>query len=171
MREYTTDAWVLRKQEQGEYDARLVLFTRELGRVMAKATSVRKITSKLAAHLEPFLRTRVRLVEGKGNGNGTRFQVTDAFREAGAERLDPRAAELLFSLTTEGEVDLALWHAVHDSPHSRTVLGALGFDPTHATCVGCGKGAPSHFSLREAAYYCDACVSLWDRGVCVALSS
>jgi hypothetical protein len=62
---YTTSAIVLDAYDQGEHDRMFKLFTREYGLVMAHARSVRKLTSKLRAHLLPGKLTLVTLVKGK----------------------------------------------------------------------------------------------------------
>ena len=45
MLEIATEAIVLDKEDLGEYDSRVFLYTKEFGKVGAKATSLRKITS------------------------------------------------------------------------------------------------------------------------------
>ena len=66
MLELVTEAIVLDKEDVGEQDSRVFLYTKDFGKIGAKATSLRKITSKLAAHLEPLNYATVRLVS-RGN--------------------------------------------------------------------------------------------------------
>lgn len=159
MREYVSDAIVLDREGIGEADARVVFYTEKFGRVSARVTSARRITSKLSAHLEPGLAVRVRLVEKRGAENGgVWFQVTDAL---GVKRLALPSAvlRLVAELGAEGEQDLALWHALARGRATvRETLSLLGFDPRHAACEQCGVPDPAKFSARSAAYFCDECV-------------
>jgi len=72
--EFFTEAIVLDREELGEFDSRIFLYTKILGKVAARAQSARKITSKLSAHIEPLNLVNARLVYGKN------FQLVDALR-------------------------------------------------------------------------------------------
>jgi recombinational DNA repair protein (RecF pathway) len=62
---YVTECIVIDSFERGEHDMVFKLFTREYGLVMAQAKSVRKLESKLRAHLLPRTVSLVTLVQGK----------------------------------------------------------------------------------------------------------
>ena len=62
MQEYVTDALVLKKEPLRDFDARYYFFTKKFGKLKGKATSARKIVSKLAGHLEPGTLAKVRFV-------------------------------------------------------------------------------------------------------------
>lgn len=62
---YHTDAFVLASRPVGEDSKTLVLFTRELGLLYARAQALRKISSKLRFTLQDFSRASVDLVRGK----------------------------------------------------------------------------------------------------------
>ena len=62
---YTTDCLVIESFDQGEHDRVYKLFTREFGLIIAHARSVRKLESKLRAHIMPRGRSLVTLVQGK----------------------------------------------------------------------------------------------------------
>src|SRR6266436_5729191 len=64
-RVYTTEAIVLRRTDFGEADRILTLFTPTYGKVRAVAKGVRRTTSRLAGHLEPFTRTQLLLATGR----------------------------------------------------------------------------------------------------------
>lgn len=57
-------AVVMGGEDWREHDRRLLFYTHERGKLTALARGVRKIESKLAAHLEPFTTTEVFFVEG-----------------------------------------------------------------------------------------------------------
>lgn len=62
---YTTPAIVIESFEQGEHDRVYKLFTRDFGLVTAHAKSVRKLESKLRAHIMPRTVTLATLVRGR----------------------------------------------------------------------------------------------------------
>lgn len=62
---YTTPAIVIESFDQGEHDRVYKLFTRDFGLVMAHAKSIRKLESKLRAHVMPRSIALVTLVQGR----------------------------------------------------------------------------------------------------------
>lgn len=62
---YTTESIVIEYFDQGEHDRVYKLFTKEFGLVMAHAKSVRKLESKLRAHVMPRSVSLVTLVQGR----------------------------------------------------------------------------------------------------------
>ncbi len=79
-RVYTTEAVVLRRSDLGEADRILTLFSPAHGKIRAIAKGVRRTTSRLSGHLEPFTRTEMLLARGR---------ELDVITQAeGRERLD-----------------------------------------------------------------------------------
>lgn len=78
---YTTDAFVIQARYVGENDRIYHLMTREYGLIVARATGVRKLASKLRYQLQLFRRVQVALIRGR-----------DFWRITGAE--SPRWSEL-----------------------------------------------------------------------------
>lgn len=77
-----TRAFVLVEEPIAEIDRRYVLFTSEFGKIEARAKAVRKVTAKLAGHLEPVNFSWVGLLKGKGSQNGNdSWQVAQALSE------------------------------------------------------------------------------------------
>jgi len=62
---YTTISIVLQTFDQGEHDRVYKLFTRDFGVIMAHAKSIRKLESKLRAHLQVGNMCLVTLVKGR----------------------------------------------------------------------------------------------------------
>jgi len=164
MREYLTEAIVLDRELSGETDARIFLYTKELGRVMARARSAGFITSRLSSYLQPLRRVQARLVEKNG------IQVVDAlpigeWGKLTAEGIYPELVErvglcqIVRSLTSEHHADAALWQELSSpKPSALHILTILGFDPRHAHCTMCEVATPEYFSSRDAHYYCAKCV-------------
>lgn len=153
MQEYVTDAVVLAKRASGEFDARYTLLTKKFGKMMGRAKSSRKITSKLAGHLEPGSVVKVRFIEKTG------VQVVDALKVAqvGISLADLAALDRLIP---EMEADAPLWEQILEGPFSWfAVIKSLGWDPGEAVCAGCGRGDISHFFIPRQEFFCPECIS------------
>ncbi len=73
------EAVVLRRRDLGETDRILTLFTREAGKVRAVAKGVRRPQSRLAGHLDLFVRTSVLLAQGRELDIVTQAQLVESF--------------------------------------------------------------------------------------------
>lgn len=177
MAECITDALVIDREDSGEQDARVFLYTEALGGVAAKATSIRKITSKLATHLEPLNFVKVRLIE-RGNNGSIGYQIGDALtlhRSCGwrASNEALRAGLELIGVFKEsgfrGDAEAAVWRTLVEmfqsapaepyAAYGARLLAALGFDPRYAACGMCGKEHPAQFSFSAMSFFCDRCFS------------
>lgn len=74
---YTTKCIILDAYDQGEHDKAYKVFTREFGLLICQAKSIRKLESKLRAHMLPRTVALVTLVQGK-----------EVWRLVGAEKED-----------------------------------------------------------------------------------
>lgn len=174
MDEFVTEALVVDKEDSGEYDARVFLYTEMLGGVSAKVTSSRKITSKLSAHLEPLTFSTVRLIQ-KGEG-GNSFQVADALTadRCGGWRASPdafcaglRLISVLKDSGFSGDTDPQLWAELREifgapptrpfMDYARRLLAVLGYDTRYALCGRCAMARPAQFSFTELSFLCAAC--------------
>jgi len=159
MQEFITDAVVLDKGPSRDLDARYSFFTRRFGKIVGKAKSVRKITSKLAGHLEPGNLVRIRFVERNGGSGGT--QVVDALKD---RKLDIALPDLrlLNMMLHEGEPDEALWQALLGGAKAAfswpRILRILGWDPAGTACEMCGKKT-AYFYIPRQEFFCASCAS------------
>jgi len=152
MEEYVTDALVLLKEPSKENDSRYTLFTKRFGKISAKATSSRRITSKLAGHLEPGTMAKVRFID-KGSA-----QIVDALKSSRVD-IPPGDLKLLGDLLPDMQADDELWSLLARPPFSwEAVLRTLGWDPRGALCALCNRKATWFFIPRQE-FLCDACVS------------
>ncbi|MFA6354520.1 MAG: recombination protein O N-terminal domain-containing protein [Candidatus Paceibacterota bacterium] len=170
---YFPEAVVLAKDSVGEADSRVFLYAKDFGKLVAKARSARKITSKLSSHLEPGNLIQVRLVEKNG------LQVVDALKTGKVEINFP---DLFFlnEVLHEADYDLAVWGeltancpstqlgasksqiANHDKIEPKfswtKVLKILGWDPEQASCGICKRNKPYSFNINEQSFICENCV-------------
>ena len=162
MTEYFTNALVLGVEDSGEMDKSVYLFTKELGKVKARAKSARKITSKLSGHLQPLNFIKIRLIEKNG------FQAVDAL-VLDRVKVSPAALDILDfikDMTFELQKDKSLWLIIKKTFHDiknnkkisyRPLLENLGFDPKFAQCSVCENKNVVYFSKTEQVFLCQKC--------------
>jgi len=172
---------VLRHREWGEADRLLTLYTRELGKVSAVAKGVRKLRSRKAGHLEPFMRSSLLMARGRSF-----FVLTQA--EALAPLIPLRddlellgyasyIAELLDRFTYEEEENRALYRLISnsltrlnrgDAPdivvryYEIRLLDLIGFRPQLFNCVECEEQIQAEdqfFSAAGGGVLCPNCGS------------
>ncbi|MBI4084997.1 MAG: recombination protein O N-terminal domain-containing protein, partial [Candidatus Liptonbacteria bacterium] len=152
MQEYLSEAIVLDRLPNGDLDGRIVFLTRRFGKLIGKAKSIKKITSKLSGHLQPGNVVQVRLVEKNG------LQVVDALKKS---RLEFSPAELHFlgEILADSEPEFTIWEMLVGNNFSwEKVLRILGWDPSFASCAACGGQAES-FHSRTQEFFCKDCAS------------
>ncbi len=162
MIEYFTKALVLDEGDSGEFDKLIYFYTEDLGKVVAKAKSIRKITSKLASQLQPLNFVRLRLVEKNG------FQAVDAlaFNKIKASPLALEIAQFIKEMTFEIQPDRKLWLLIRKIFQNlknnkkfsyRPLLEELGFSPKFARCKVCDGKPVVYFSKTEQVFLCRQC--------------
>lgn len=152
MQEYVTNAIVLRKFPQGDLDGRYTLFTERYGRITGKAKSSRKITSKLAPHLEPGTALRARFIEAHGT------QIIDALK-VGNAMLSLMNLQFLATILPEGQPEPEVWRMLVARRFSwPQALAVLGWDPADARCGSCGVRRGTNFFVHRQEFFCDQCV-------------
>ena len=150
MHEYVAQAVILEREPYRDFDSRVSFFTEKFGKLSGKATSTRKITSKLAAHLEPGNLVHLRFVEKKG------LQIVDSLK---VRRVKVQAPDLhaLNQILAEGEPDPDLWGLLKGKGFSwAEALKILGWDPNGSRCVQC-SGVSSAFYLAHQEIFCMPC--------------
>ena len=97
---YYTEAFILGSREQGENDRIFVLYTKDFGLVRARASAVRKETSRMRYALQSYSYVQVALVRGK---RGWRAGGAMVVRSAHGEGVTTfaRIARLVLRLATE----------------------------------------------------------------------
>ncbi len=162
MKEYFSKALVLDQENSGEFDKSIYLYTEELGKIIAKAKSVRKITSKLSSHLQPLNFARVRLVEKNG------FQVVDALAYQRIKKSKEALviAQFIKDMTFELQTDTKFWLAIKKTFQDleknkkifyKPLLETLGFAADFARCNVCNSKKVTHFSKTEQVFLCNIC--------------
>lgn len=155
-RTYRVEAVVLRRIDFGEADRVLVLYTRERGKLPVVAKGVRRMSSRMAGHLELFTQSELMLAKGANLDVVTQADTRNPFRALRedltrtstaylivelADALTEEAIEQpeLFDLLTAtlralGAADDPRLVAVH---YQIRLLDVTGFRPVLMQCVLC----------------------------------
>ena len=155
-RVYRTEAIVIRRHEVGEADRILTLYTPHRGKLRVIARGVRKVTSHLGGHVEPFARVMMLLAKGQSLDIVTQSETVAAYRalREDLERVSHAyyLAELLDRLTADAQENyaayrllveamerldagdppalLARWYELH-------MLDVMGYRPELQHCIEC----------------------------------
>jgi DNA repair protein RecO (recombination protein O) len=177
---FKTEAVVLRSIRYGEADRVLHLYTPDRGRVGAVAKGVRRVRSRLGGRLEPLMRSRLVLHEGRGElctiSQADTVHAHPSLRERrGALERAVQACDAVLRLLDSGEAnppaynllchELALLDADPEAATRAQALAfraklllAAGFAPELSSCASCG--ATEHlgaFSPSAGGVVCSAC--------------
>ena len=184
---FETEAVVLRAIRYAEADSVLTLLTLERGRTSAIAKGARRATSRLGGRLQPGVRARVTLHEGRGDLMNVRGAVVlDPYAGLWTEGYRLRAAssvlESALRTTADREPSPGVYHLVvralallaaappRPAPPrlDPVVMGARakllvvgGLLPRLTECAACGGPPPlGAFSAVQGGALCAACAGL-----------
>lgn len=177
-RVYRTEAVVLRRQELGEADRLLTIYTPGYGKLRVVAKGVRRPRSRKAGHLELFSRGDLLLARGHDLDVVTQAEAVDLFPGLRDDlvRLGHAAyaVEVLdcFAVTEEnrplyrllvetlGRLSEGADPAVVVRHYELRLLEQVGYRPELFRCVGCGREIrPENqsWSAREGGVLCPQC--------------
>lgn len=154
---YKIEGVVLRRRNLGEADRLVTVLSRDRGKLTVVARGARRPRSRLGGRLEPCTRVRALVVEGRRLDLVSQVEVLDARAGLRDDLERMAAATILLELTDralvdrqphpdvyrllDGALDLVgrggsglawVWYAAR-------LLGATGYRPSVARCVGCGQ--------------------------------
>lgn len=116
---YSTEGIVLKRVDAGEADQLFSVYTKEYGKIRARAQGVKKETAKLKGHLEPLSRAHIGFVIGKSGERLTHAVLADFWpairRDFAREAAARYIAELFDEQCFPGESDPALWKLLLES--------------------------------------------------------
>jgi DNA repair protein RecO (recombination protein O) len=160
-----TRGLVLARQNIGEADRLMTVFTENYGKVKVIARGARKIKSKLAPHIEPFQLIDLEYIEGKTfyilTGAERKAPKTESFRDLDNFRIISYLYEITDLAFQEKEPNKAIFRLlaeitenyVHLSRDKENIvcryyefrlLSELGFRPDYYHCVKCGQKITEH---------------------------
>lgn len=110
---YRTQGIFLGKEDRGEADQVLTVFTKDFGKLEVLAKAVRKITSKLRSGAEIFYLSEIEFIQGKAHKTLTDAILIDKFNGLRGEpeklALAYQVADAFDSLTSQEEKDEKIW--------------------------------------------------------------
>ncbi len=182
MATYTTEGIVLRRQNFGEADRLLTIFTRGTGKIKAKARSVRKSVSKLAGHLDLLSCATMQIATGKTDIElVTQSQTVQIFRRVREDfqrtAAGMYAAELTDKITEFGAPDSRIYELLkqylteldtialdkidqHLAYYTFHLLKLSGFAPELTRCNNCQKTlseTTTYFVPERGELLCQEC--------------
>lgn len=176
---YKSEAVIIRRSDLGEADKILTIFTPNFGKLRVVAKGVRKVTSRLAGHVELFTRSRMLLAKARNLDIVTQSETIDAYRPL-HDDLSRVAhayyvAELLDTLTPDEQENYAAYKLTADAfrllsddsdPdrvlrwYEMQILGYMGYSPEMTQCVECRNeltATVNAFSPALGGVICAAC--------------
>ncbi len=176
---YKSEALVIRRSDLGEADKILTIFTPHLGKLRVVAKGVRKVTSRLAGHVELFTRSQMLLAKARNLDIVTQSETMDAYRPLHEDlsRIAHAsyAAELLDALTPDALENYPVYKLMAETLRLLSeaadadkvlrwfelqFLGYMGYAPELGKCVECRNDlAPTvnGFSASLGGVVCDSC--------------
>ena len=163
-----------------DYDKRIVILTKERGKITAFARGARRPNSSLLAATNPFAFGEFEVFEGKSSYNISKASIHNYFREL---TLDVEAAYMGFYFlefadyycqenNDEKEMLKLLYQSLRalSSPKLKNELVRIIFElkaltingegPSVFSCMHCGERADLfHFSVRRGGMFCPECKS------------
>jgi DNA repair protein RecO (recombination protein O) len=177
-RVYRTEAVIVRRQELGEADRLLTIYTPGYGKLRVVAKGVRRPRSRKAGHLELFARVDLLLAKGHDLDIVTQAELSEGFPGLRDDlvRLGHAAYVMelldcfgvaeenrpLYRLVVEtlGRLSEGAGPAVVVRFFELRLLELLGYRPELFHCVGCGREIRpegQYFSAREGGVLCPTC--------------
>ena len=176
---YRTESVILRRQDLGETDRIVTVFTPGYGKLRALAKGVRRPGSRKAGHLEPLARSTLLVAKGRDLDIITQAETIDAYPKLrqdldrlgqaayvvelvdrfGVEEADSQA---LFHLTTNTleRIDQEIETAASLRYFQVRLLDLSGYRPELHRCVDCSNEAQPQdqfFSANEGGLLCPNC--------------
>jgi DNA repair protein RecO (recombination protein O) len=191
---YRTEAIVLRRQNLGEADRILTLYTRDYGKLKVVAKGVRKPQSRKAGHVELFAQSDVLIARGRSSLDVlSQADLLDAFSPIREDLIRATYAahfiELLDAFTEEADSSPPLYQLLADGLgwlgqtgdlrrtaryYELHLLGLAGYRPELFTCVVCGEPLQPRdqfYSAADGGVICPACGSAHPRTQPISLNA
>lgn len=185
----TSEALIIKRGDYREYDSRVVLYTKEYGKIVVVARGVKRFRSKLAGHIEPISLIKAMILRGRAFDYLGGALITSAYinikNDLNGLYFTGAAFALLDAQVKEDEPDAELFNfltywleLVNDKCQLELdkhqgellynyfvlqLLVILGYKPELHYCLDCHeKMSPSsnYFNLRQGGLVCGTCYKI-----------
>lgn len=183
---------VIKRMNYGEADRILTIFTERLGKVKAISRGVRKIKSRLAGNLEPYMITNFELYEGKTfytvMGALIENEFTNLHNDLKKTAYAYLVGELIDRFLEEGEKSLDAFSLLCNvlscvensnkeifvNSYCLKLLEIVGFKPELYSCVHCKKKIlpeEIYWDDKEGGVICSDCQEIYQHGRSISLNT
>jgi DNA repair protein RecO (recombination protein O) len=188
---YRTLAFLLKKEERGEADEILTLYTKEFGKLKVLAKGIKKIKSKLRSAIDLFYLSEIEFVQGKIHKTLTDALLIEKFKKIRESLIRLKIAysisEILDDLIKGEERDEKIWGLLNetfqrlnsDKLKSKTccliyyyflwnLFSILGYKPELFFCLSCQKKLEPqkiYFSFKKGGLVCQRCQQAGDKKI------
>jgi DNA repair protein RecO (recombination protein O) len=185
----TSYALIIKRGDYREYDSRVVLYTKNFGKIVVVARGVKKFKSKLAGHIEPMSLIKAMILRGRAFDYLGGALVTNSFvnlkNDLNGLYFAGSALALFDTQVKEDEPDAELYDFVaywlelinekcqtelHKNQgellynyFALQLLTILGYKPELYHCLDCHhKISPNgnYFNLRQGGLVCENCFKI-----------
>jgi DNA repair protein RecO (recombination protein O) len=178
-RVYRTEAVVLRRQDLGEADRLLTIYSLDRGKLRVVAKGARRPSSRKAGHLELFTRVKLLLARGRELDIITQAEAIETYSGLQEDLIRfgqaSYAIELLDRFTVDREENQTLYRLLintlkrlisREDPtatmlfYELRLLDNVGYRPELFRCVGCEaeiRPKDQFFSAAEGGILCPVC--------------
>lgn len=176
-----TEAIILRRHDLGEADRIITLFTPDHGKIKAVGKGIRRPKSKLAGHLETFMRSDLLIAKGRSLDVITQAEMVEGYlplrENLRSTTYASHFVELVDGFTPENDENRSFYILLAAGLAWLTVTGDIrrtarffevklldvaGYRPQLFNCVLCGvklAARPQFFSAKHGGAACPACAA------------
>lgn len=151
----------MKKSNAAEADAFYIIYTKDFGKIRARAQGVKKEGAKLKGHLEVLSHSSVSFVLGKNGERLTQAQIINSWPEIRSDLDKIKTAQHLIELVDrnclEGEKDEPLWKLLlesliflekNDLGEEKLELLENEFEKRLSSCLGYGSSGEVFKKVR-----------------------
>lgn len=187
---YRTKGIIIKKEDRGEADQLLTIYTKDFGRLEILGKGIRKIKSKLRSGAEIFYLSEIEFIQGRGYKTLTDAILVKKFENLRKDlkklALAYKIAEDLDNLVKGEEPDENIWQLLNECfiilnnwkiENSLKIiyyyflwnlLPFLGYQPELFNCVLCQKKlipVNLYFNPKEGGVICEKCSAKTKKGL------
>lgn len=187
---YRTKGIIIKKEDRGEADQLLTIYTKDFGRLEILGKGIRKIKSKLRSGAEIFHLSEIEFIQGRGYKTLTDAILIEKFSNLRKDlkrlSIAYKISEILYDLIKCQEADERVWQLLNESFEKLNnweienslkiiyyyflwnLLSFLGYQPQIFNCALCQKKlipVNLYFNPKEGGVICEKCSAKIKKGL------